>query len=59
MCNWQREDEEVVRAAVSQNGLALCYASEELRGRPDLVRAAVHANGTALRHASEELRGTS
>eukprot|EP00927_Polykrikos_kofoidii_P039272 TRINITY_DN33694_c0_g1_i1.p1 TRINITY_DN33694_c0_g1~~TRINITY_DN33694_c0_g1_i1.p1 ORF type:complete len:529 (-),score=98.21 TRINITY_DN33694_c0_g1_i1:126-1712(-) len=43
-------------AIQSTGGLALGYASAELRGRRDLVLAAVELNGTALRFATKELR---
>ena len=42
--------------AVQQNGSALQYASEELRGDPGLVMVAVQQNGMALKYASKELK---
>ncbi len=49
-------DQEIVLAAVKQNGSALQYASKELRHVPEIVMAAVKQNGCALQYASEELR---
>ena len=43
-------------ATVHQNGVALEYASEELRTDREVVLAAVHQNGVALEYASQELR---
>ena len=47
--------------AVAQNGMALQYATaelrEELRGDHDVVMAAVGQDGTALEYATAELRG--
>ena len=40
-------------AAVSKNGLALEYASEQCQNNPDIVMAAVSNNGLALEYASE------
>lgn len=51
-----KQDKEVVLAAVSHEGTALEYASEELRDDPDVVLAAVLDEGMALEHASERLR---
>ncbi len=51
------KDPEFVLAAVSQNGLALQYASEELQGDRNIVLAAVSQDGLALLFASEELQG--
>jgi hypothetical protein len=44
-------------AAVAQYGLALFFASDELRGDREVVMAAVAQNGRALEHASDEFRG--
>ena len=43
--------------AVSQNGLALGYAAEGLKGDRKIVMAAVSQNGLALGYATEELKG--
>ena len=43
-------------AAVTQNGNALQYASDELKNDKDVVLAAVTQNGNALGYASAELR---
>ena len=51
-----RNNLEIVLAAVSQNGSALRYASEELRADRETVLVAVRNCGSALRYASEELR---
>ena len=48
---------EVVLEAVKQDGRALEYASEELRGDKEVVMEAVKQYGRALEYASEELRG--
>ena len=47
-------DREIVRAAVTQNGHALQYASNELRGDREIVLAAVTQNGYALQDASRD-----
>ena len=47
---------QIVWAAVSQNGLALRFASEELRAEAAMVWAAVNVAGCALQYASDELR---
>ena len=44
-------------AAVSKNGGALKYATEELKGDREIVLAAVSKDASALRFATEELRG--
>ncbi len=46
-----------VLAAVAQDGYALEYASDELRGDREVVLTAVAHHGFALRHAPAELRG--
>jgi len=46
----------VVLAAVTQNGRALKYASEELKGDREVVLLAVTQDGFMLYHASEELK---
>lgn len=43
-----RDDPELVGIAVTQNGLALQYATPDLRGRRDIVTSAVSNNGCAL-----------
>ena len=44
-------------ATVKQNGHALQYASEEMRGDPDVVIAAsIQTNGDALQWATDDLR---
>ena len=47
---------EIVLAAVAQDGVALVYASEKLKGDKEVVLAAVRQNGDALGYASEELQ---
>lgn len=42
------DDEEVVRAAVAQNGLALEFASDRLRANDRVVKTALRQNGLAL-----------
>ena len=39
----------IVHAAVNQNGLALRWASKELKGDAEIVRNAVKQNGMALK----------
>eukprot|EP01047_Picozoa_sp_COSAG01_P033389 COSAG01_NODE_2454_length_7673_cov_68.907314_2_plen_1063_part_00 len=51
-----RADQEVVLAAVTQNGNALKHASAELRADRKVVLAAMAQEGHALKHASAELR---
>jgi len=46
----------VVLEAVRQNGLALRYASEELRADQEVVLEAVRQHGLALGYAAEELQ---
>mmetsp|Transcript_45828 Transcript_45828/g.84039 ORF Transcript_45828/g.84039 Transcript_45828/m.84039 type:complete len:244 (+) Transcript_45828:71-802(+) len=52
-----RSDRNMVMQAVVDNGLALKFASSELRNSRDIVLAAVKVSGEALRFASAELRG--
>ena len=47
----------MVRKAVEQNGLALEFASEDLKGDRKMVHIAVAQNGLALEFASEDLKG--
>eukprot|EP00964_Phaeocystis_antarctica_P051644 scaffold30148_cov56-Phaeocystis_antarctica.AAC.2 len=44
------------RPSVQQNGLVLCYASEELRADREVALTAVQQNGFALYHASQALQ---
>jgi hypothetical protein len=48
--------QEVVLAAVGQDGYSLLGATRELRGDPEVVRVAVAQAGNALRYATRELR---
>ena len=41
---------------MAQNGLALEYASDDLRNNPEIVKIAVAREGCALEYASDELR---
>ena len=43
--------------AVSQDGSALLFATEELKSDPEIVMKAVSNNGYALRYATEERKG--
>ena len=43
--------------AVSQNGLALGYASEGMKGDREIVMTAVSEDGLALTYATEEMKG--
>uniref|UniRef100_A0A6C0H918 DUF4116 domain-containing protein n=1 Tax=viral metagenome TaxID=1070528 RepID=A0A6C0H918_9ZZZZ len=47
---------ELVDIAVSQNGLALEYASENLKNNKEIVKKAVTLDGLALEYASEKLK---
>lgn len=49
-------DKKFMSQAVICNGLALQYASEELRGDIDVVQLAVNENGEALQYASLDLK---
>ena len=51
-----RADFEIVMAAVTQNGMALQFAAEFLRGNREIVMAAVASDGMALQFASHELK---
>ena len=51
-----RNDKEVVREAIKQNGYTIRYASEELKNDKEVVLEAVKQNGKALLYASKELR---
>jgi hypothetical protein len=50
------EHRRLMLTAVRRDGLALEFASEDLRNDPDVVLAAVTQNGWALKHASAALR---
>ncbi len=52
-----QDDEELVRLAVSKNGLALEFASDRLRDDYETVMTAVSKNGLALGFASKRLQG--
>ena len=52
----QRDNDEIVRAAVKTNGDALQFASERLRDDGTIVFPAVESLGEALTHASQRLR---
>ena len=45
------------RRVISKSGLALEFASEDLKGDTEMVRIAVEQNGLALEFASEDLKG--
>ena len=47
---------EIVLRAVKQDGLALEYASYELKADRKVVLAAVKQNGDALKYAANELK---
>eukprot|EP00971_Amphidinium_carterae_P322224 6404623-Amphidinium_carterae.1 len=49
-------DREVVLGAVQEDGKALEFAAEALKGDREVVLAAVQNNGDALEHATEALR---
>jgi hypothetical protein len=49
-------DKDIVLAVVQKDGMALQYASEDLRKDRDVVLAAVTQNGLAFRQASIELK---
>ena len=49
-------DKESVLAAVTQCGLVLRYADDDLRLDKEIVLAAIQQNGRALRYADEDLR---
>lgn len=51
-----RKDKDVVTLAILQNGLALQFASEDLRDCNSVVRKAIKQNPLALYHASERLQ---
>lgn len=51
-----QNDREIVKLAVTKNGLSLELASENLRDDKEIVRLAVTENGHALQYASDDLR---
>jgi hypothetical protein len=51
-----RSDREVVEAAVTQNGLALEFASKKMRADRGIVLKAVNQNGLAFRFAHTDLK---
>lgn len=50
------DDFDVVMAAVKQNGLALQFASNNLRNNHDIVIAAIRQNGLALKCAADAIK---
>ena len=52
-----KDENDIVLAAVSQNGLALRFASDRLKDENNIVFAAVSQNGLALPFASDRLKG--
>ena len=52
----QKQKKREIIEVVTKNGLALEYASKELRNDQDVVMAAVKQDGRALGYASKELR---
>ena len=50
------EDKDVIRAAVTQTGIALIYASETLKNDEEIVRTAITQDANALAYASERLK---
>ena len=50
------DDKEVVLKAVTQNGMSLVYASDDLQNDKEVVLQAVAQNGKSLQFASEELQ---
>ena len=51
-----KNNEKIVTAAVSTNGMALKYASGAMKGNKGVVLAAVKQNGFALQYATDECR---
>jgi len=47
---------DIVKLAVGDNGLALQYAGDELKNNFDIVKAAIENNPSALQYASNELK---
>jgi hypothetical protein len=50
-----KNDEDIVLAAVTKNGISLKYASEELRNDEDFIMKAIDINENSVKYASEEL----
>ena len=50
------ENKQIVLAAVTQNGLALEYASDKLKSDQEIVTAAIQQNSEALKFASKNLQ---
>jgi len=50
------DDDEFVKAAVEQDGLAIRFATDRLRNEREIILAAVASNGLALWYATEILR---
>ena len=55
-CSSYTSDEEIVLAAVKQNGWSLQYADNALRDEKEIVVAAVIQNGLAIKFASDSLK---
>jgi DNA polymerase V len=55
-CSSYASDEEIVLAAVKQNGWSLQYADNSLRDEKEIVVAAVTQNGLAIKFASDSLK---
>ena len=55
--NRKYNDKAFMLTAVQQNGMALQYASEQLKSDRDVVLAAIRKNSWALEFASEQLKG--
>jgi uncharacterized membrane protein YgcG len=56
-CKCKRCDKGLLLADMAENGQALVFASEELKGDREVVLAAVAQNWWALKFASKELKG--
>ena len=50
-------DRTIVLTAVSQDGFALRFATQELKGDREIVMAAVSQDGEALQYATKEVKG--
>eukprot|EP00434_Breviolum_minutum_P028589 symbB.v1.2.025294.t1/scaffold2445.1/size151041/22 len=51
-----RSNREIVLAAVRRDGVALAYASEDLRGDAEVLAAAAASDASSLQYASETMR---
>lgn len=51
-----QDQKEAVKRAVKNNGLSLCFASQNLKGDKDIVLEAVKRTGIAIMFASDELK---